>query len=193
MEAAGNDGRLKYGGLEPYLSTTISSIVASTLRAFEPETGAFLSLHSFTLGGSPPLIRGLRASPTPSGDVTAHFDLDFVQTDLNVVLVLKLSTLTHAMLPSTLISVSDLDARVPLKVTFSPSPDYPFVGPLTFSIEGGPPQVKFKVLPVSESSGMKGVDLNSMPLLSTWIKEGLDKVLEEVRRKCVAKRQLTIL
>ena len=88
------------------------------------------------------------------------------------------------MLPSTLISISDLDARVPLKVTFSPTPDYPFAGPLKFSIEGGLPSVKFKVLPVSESSGLKGIDLNSMPLLSTWIKDGLDSVLEEVRGVC---------
>ena len=83
------------------------------------------------------------------------------------------------MLPSTLISISGLDARVPLKVTFEPTLDYPFAGPLSFSIEGGLPEVKFKVLPVSESSGLKGVDLNSMPLLSTWIKDGLDSVLEE--------------
>ena len=35
------------------------------------------------------------------------------------------------------------------------------------------------MLPVSESSGLKGVDLNGMPLLSTWIKQGLNSVLEE--------------
>lgn len=109
----------------------------------------------------------------------AHFDLDFVNTNLAIILMLKLSTLSHALLPSTLISVSDLDARVPLRLTFQPTLDYPFAGPIDFSIVGGLPEVKFKVLPVSESSGLKGVDLNSMPLLSTWIKKGLDSVLEE--------------
>ncbi|GMH65822.1 hypothetical protein TL16_g04288 [Triparma laevis f. inornata] len=170
---------LLYGGLEPYLSTTISSIVASTLRAFEPESGAFLSLHSFTLGDKPPLVRGLRIDRGANNTVEAHFDLDFVNTNLAIILMLKLSTLSHALLPSTLISVSDLDARVPLRLTFQPTLDYPFAGPIDFSIVGGLPEVKFKVLPVSESSGLKGVDLNSMPLLSTWIKKGLDSVLEE--------------
>ncbi|GMI04434.1 hypothetical protein TrVE_jg7474 [Triparma verrucosa] len=170
---------LFYGGLEPYLSTTISSIVASTLRAFEPESGAFLSLHSFTLGDKPPLVRGLRIDRGANNTVEAHFDLDFVNTNLAIILMLKLSTLSHALLPSTLISVSDLDARIPLKLTFQPTLDYPFAGPIDFSIEGGLPEVKFKVLPVSESSGLKGVDLNGMPLLSTWIKQGLNSVLEE--------------
>lgn len=44
-EGGGKQGALPYGGLEPYLSNTMSSILASTLKAFEPESGAYLSLH----------------------------------------------------------------------------------------------------------------------------------------------------
>lgn len=83
---------LLYGGLEPYLSTTISSVVASTLDelATQPDASAYLSLHSFTLGSKPPLIRGLRINPTEEGMLEASFDLDFVSTDLEI--ILKVST-----------------------------------------------------------------------------------------------------
>ena len=92
MEGGGGEGNLlPYGGLEPYLSTTMSSILASTLRAFEPESGAYLSLRSFTLGGKAPLVRGLRVDRGEDNTVEAHFDLDFMQTDLTVILVLKVS------------------------------------------------------------------------------------------------------
>jgi len=64
-EGDGGFEPLMYGGLEPYLATTISSIVASTLEdlAKHPDSTAYLELYSFTLGSKPPLIRGLRIAP----------------------------------------------------------------------------------------------------------------------------------
>jgi hypothetical protein len=79
---------LLYGGLEPYLSTSISSVVSSTLDevATQPDTSAYLSLHSFTLGSKPPLIRGLRINTNEEGLLEASFDVDFVSTDLEIIL-----------------------------------------------------------------------------------------------------------
>ncbi|GMI42847.1 hypothetical protein TrCOL_g4926 [Triparma columacea] len=174
---------LLYGGLEPYLSTTISSVVASTLDelATQPDASAYLSLHSFTLGSKPPLIRGLRINPTEEGMLEASFDLDFVSTDLEIILKLKLSSSDYAILPTTMISITDLDTRIPLRAVFSPSSGYPFSGPLSISVLGNCCDVGFKLSPLSKSSGMQGVDLNSLPLLSSWIKEGMQSSLAALR------------
>ena len=128
---------LFYGGLEPYLSTTISSIVASTLRAFEPESGAFLSLHSFTLGDKPPLVRGLRIDRGANNTVEAHFDLDFVNTNLAIILMLKVRTceeeqsdgpLTRYLRCATKISttVSNTDKTTFRATRFAPRSSPPF-------------------------------------------------------------------
>jgi len=85
------------------------------------------------------------------------------------------------MLPTTMISVTDLDTRIPLRVAFEPSFGYPFSEPLEISVLGDCRDIGFKVLPLSKSSGMQGVDLNSLPLLSSWIKEGLQSSLAALR------------
>jgi len=175
---------LLYGGLEPYLSTTISSVVALTLDelATQPDSSAYLSLHSFTLGSKPPLIRGLRINPAGNGTLLeASFDVDFVSTDLEIILKLKLSSSDYAILPTSMISITDLDTRIPIRVVFEPSKSYPFSGPLEISVLGDCCDVGFKLLPLSKSSGMQGVDLNSLPLLSSWIKEGLQSSLAALR------------
>ena len=111
----------------------------------------------------------------------AVIDLDFVSRDLEIILKLALSSSPHAMLPTTTISVTELDARMALTVSFNSSVSYPFVSPLRLSVPETCCDIDFKVAPRSETSGMKGVNLNSLPVISTWIREGISSEVGKFR------------
>mmetsp|Transcript_16402 Transcript_16402/g.25588 ORF Transcript_16402/g.25588 Transcript_16402/m.25588 type:complete len:931 (+) Transcript_16402:87-2879(+) len=169
-----------YGGLEPYISTQIGNVLVDALKTNDerPSEVAYLNLNTFTLGSNPPLIRGitLRGSEEDSRVLNLGIDMDALLGDLAVTLVIKLSSLEHARLPSTALLISAVDMRLLLDISLSARPTFPFISSLSISI-AEMPKLKVKITPSSESSGLKGVDLGSLPVISTWIQDAIDQQL----------------
>ena len=85
------DCTLSYGGLEPYISSLIGAALMNTLDSSmgsRPGDVAYISLYSFTLGSSPPLIRGveLRGLEGDGKSINFGVNLDMLTGDLSVVL-----------------------------------------------------------------------------------------------------------
>ena len=180
---------LAYGGLEPYLSEIVGSIVVESLKTDEerPSDVAYVSLDSFTFGSQPPLIRGIKI--VRSEDVNTlnmKLDVDALLSDLSVVLMIKLSSLDRAILPSTKISINTVDVKLPLDISLNFRDKFPFVSTLRISLSEMP-KLKVKITPLSEGSGLKGVDLGSLPLLDKWIQDSIDyQLLQYVSPRFVA-------
>ena len=68
--------------------------------------------------------------------------------------------------------------RLPLELTVEMMHQYPFVKGIKASLTKVPP-CRVRVTPLSENSGLKGVDLGSLPVLNDWIQEALHDALEE--------------
>ena len=98
--------------------------------------------------------------------------------DLVSILDIKLSTLDYALLPSTQVAIHSFDMRLPLELTVEMMHQYPFVKGIKASLTKVPP-CRVRVTPLSENSGLKGVDLGSLPVLNDWIQEALHDALEE--------------
>lgn len=60
----------------------------------------------------------------------------------------KLSSLEHAILPSTKVSVHAVDVTLPLKVSVSAIPDYPFISTLKVSLAEAP-ECNVRITPIS--------------------------------------------
>mmetsp|Transcript_39795 Transcript_39795/g.81876 ORF Transcript_39795/g.81876 Transcript_39795/m.81876 type:complete len:237 (-) Transcript_39795:174-884(-) len=91
---------------------------------------------------------------------------------------MKLSTLDYALLPSTQVAIHSFDMRLPLEVTVEMMQEFPFLRGVKVSLSGVPP-CRVRVTPLSENSGLRGVDLGSLPVLNDWIQEALHDSLEE--------------
>ena len=74
-----DEGSLKmYGGLEPYISSSLTAALESALESLSysrPSDIAYLSLHSFTLGSKPPIIRGIKLTGF-EGEQVVQFEVD---------------------------------------------------------------------------------------------------------------------
>ena len=95
-----------------------------------------------------------------------------------IILDIKLSTLDYALLPSTQVAIHSFDMRLPLELTVEMMHQYPFVKGIKASLTKVPP-CRVRVTPLSENSGLKGVDLGSLPVLNDWIQEALHDALED--------------
>ena len=91
---------------------------------------------------------------------------------------MKLSTLDYALLPSTQVAIHSFDMRLPLEVTVEMMQEFPFLKGIKVSLSEVPP-CRVRVTPLSENSGLRGVDLGSLPVLNDWIQEALHDSLEE--------------
>ena len=91
---------------------------------------------------------------------------------------MKLSTLDYALLPSTQVAIHSFDMRLPLVVTVEMMQEFPFIKGVKVSLSEVPP-CRVRVTPLSENSGLRGVDLGSLPVLNDWIQEALHTSLEE--------------
>lgn len=143
-----------YGGLEPYISTQIGNVLVDALKTNDerPSEVAYVSLNTFTLGSHPPLIRGisLRGTEEDGQVLNLGIDIDALLGDLSVGLVIKLSSLERARLPSTALLISAVDMRLLLDVSVSARPTFPFISKLSISI-AKMPKLKVKITPSSES------------------------------------------
>lgn len=61
---------------------------------------------------------------------------------------MKLSSLEHAILPSTKVSVHAVDVTLPLKVSVTARPDYPFISALKLSLAEAP-ECNVRITPLS--------------------------------------------
>lgn len=110
---------------------------------------------------------------------------------------IKPSSLEYKSLPSSKISVNSLDAKATFNLAVKSAPDYPYISELDFSL-AEIPDFNLKIEPQSERlvasgknlhnfftpltsfvrcSGLKGVDLGSIPILSSWIKSSISNSL----------------
>lgn len=96
----------------------------------------------------------------------------------HILIDIKLSTLDYALLPSTQVAIHSFDMRLPLELTVEMMHQYPFVKGIKASLTKVPP-CRVRVTPLSENSGLKGIDLGSLPVLNDWIQEALHDALEE--------------
>ena len=108
-----------------------------------------------------------------------HLNLFVLPSSSATLLIdIKLSTLDYALLPSTQVAIHSFDMRLPLELTVEMMHQYPFVKGIKASLTKVPP-CRVRVTPLSENSGLKGVDLGSLPVLNDWIQEALHDALEE--------------
>lgn len=82
---------LPYGGLEPYISGNIGSLLLDALgesKASSRRGVAYASVYSFTLGKDPPLLRGVEFLGASQDGSKLHFnvDVDAILEDLSLVL-----------------------------------------------------------------------------------------------------------
>lgn len=91
---------------------------------------------------------------------------------------IKLSTLDYALLPSTQVAIHSFDMRMPLEVTVEMMQEFPFIKGIKASLSAIP-SCRVRVTPLSENSGLRGVDLGSLPVLNDWIQDALHESLEE--------------
>jgi len=80
-----------YGGLEPYISGKIGTLVLDALggsRALRRNDVAYASLYSFTLGNRPPLLRSIEFLGASHDRSNLHFNVEVDATleDLSLVL-----------------------------------------------------------------------------------------------------------
>ncbi|KAL7553507.1 hypothetical protein ACHAWF_016813 [Thalassiosira exigua] len=91
---------------------------------------------------------------------------------------IKPSSLEYRTIPSTTVSINSLDAKATLDVYIVCSSDYPYVKFLNVSLVKIP-EFNLRIEPQSESSGLKGVDFGSFPVVSKWIKSSINSALAE--------------
>ena len=91
---------------------------------------------------------------------------------------ISLSTLDYALLPKTQVAIHSFDMRLPVELTVEMMHQYPFVKEIKASLTQVPP-CRVRVTPLSKNSGLRGVDLGSLPVLNDWIQEALHDALEE--------------
>jgi len=60
----------------------------------------------------------------------------------------KLSSLEYALIPSTKISIHSIEMRLPLELSLSTRPDYPYVSKLRMSL-ANTPDCKLRITPLS--------------------------------------------
>mmetsp|Transcript_54298 Transcript_54298/g.65490 ORF Transcript_54298/g.65490 Transcript_54298/m.65490 type:complete len:933 (-) Transcript_54298:226-3024(-) len=182
---------LPYGGLEPYLSSKIGSLLVDALQSTpeqsRPSDVAYVSLDSFTLGSMPPIIRGValqgfhEGEEGPGGEIRTSVDLDLdldvLFNDFLLILEVKLSSLDYALLPSTKLSIHAVDVRLSVELSVTFIPESPFISFLNVSI-AEMPKVNVRITPLSHSSGLRGVDLASLPLMNRWVQDAINLALE---------------
>lgn len=91
---------------------------------------------------------------------------------------MKLSSLDYALLPSTQISAHSFEANLPLKVTVASIPEYPFISVLEFSLSESP-ECHIRITPLSDDSGLRGIDLGSLPVIREWIQRAIQDTLSD--------------
>eukprot|EP00978_Attheya_sp_CCMP212_P013788 scaffold34752_cov52-Attheya_sp.AAC.1 len=173
-----------YGGLEPYISHLIGSSLIDALESsaeMRPNDVAYVSIHSFTLGSTPPFIRGVEYVGSRNHGQSLDFraDADILLGDSSLVLEVKLSSLDYAILPSTKIAITSLDVRLPLEFSVSATPKYPYLSTLNISLSESP-ECKVKITPLGDNrNGFQGVDLGALPVIRSWIQDALKAALAE--------------
>lgn len=91
---------------------------------------------------------------------------------------MKLSSLDYALLPTTKISAHSFEASLPLKVVVSSTPDYPYISLLEFSLSKSP-ECNIRITPLSDDSGLRGIDLGSLPVIRDWIQRAIHETLSD--------------
>eukprot|EP00797_Seminavis_robusta_P014526 Sro219_g090320.2 (891) ;mRNA; f:14041-16964 len=175
---------LKQGGLEPFLSSAIGTGIVRGLdlaKTLRPTDVAYVSLFSLSLGSLPPMVRSVRISEGTwhENRIEVDLEVDAFLEDLMMVLDVKLSSLSYALLPSTQIKIHNVNFRASIKAVLFLAPQHPFVSTVELSF-AEQPLCDLRVTPVSKDrSLLQGIDLGAIPFLNEWIKEAIKSGLSQ--------------
>eukprot|EP00543_Licmophora_paradoxa_P002149 CAMPEP_0202444500 /NCGR_PEP_ID=MMETSP1360-20130828/3558_1 /ASSEMBLY_ACC=CAM_ASM_000848 /TAXON_ID=515479 /ORGANISM="Licmophora paradoxa, Strain CCMP2313" /LENGTH=460 /DNA_ID=CAMNT_0049060517 /DNA_START=12 /DNA_END=1394 /DNA_ORIENTATION=- len=172
-----------YRGMEPHLSQNIGLLFMDVLDTYQkrrPHDIAYASLHSLTLGSKPPIIQSIKSlGEKKNNKDKREFKLElYIPSEVNLVLDIKLSSLHYAMLPSTRIAVSSLGTKLNLLLTTKAGGMMPFVSDLEVSLLEYP-DINLRIMPVSDDSGLRGIDIGAFPLIREWIKAAVRETISE--------------
>mmetsp|Transcript_11802 Transcript_11802/g.23737 ORF Transcript_11802/g.23737 Transcript_11802/m.23737 type:complete len:1031 (+) Transcript_11802:85-3177(+) len=171
-----------FGGLEPYLSSFATDSLVESLSGSDkkPNGVAHVSFNSFTLGKTPPMIKGITVFRKVDGDLSvAYMRIDVgILMEAELLLDISPSSLDYKMVPTTTLSINSLDTELQLDVSVKNIPSYPFVSYVNVSLSHEIPDFSLRIEPRSQN-GLKGVDFGSFPLISKWIKESIVESLHE--------------
>jgi len=159
------------GGLSNYISSTVLLVLDEILRSSDskPETIAYASVPYLNLGSAPPLIHTIQTRRPLAADqgsrVVYRVAGEFLAPDFAFGLVLRMSHLEHAVLPTISVKTTNLTVGFSVDVTLEPHPDVPFIDILELSLVE-PPTVDLRVQVLEN----RFLDLVSIPGVSDWLR-----------------------
>eukprot|EP00984_Skeletonema_dohrnii_P018714 scaffold8790_cov126-Skeletonema_dohrnii-CCMP3373.AAC.7 len=170
-----------FGGLEPYLSSFATDSLVESLSGSDkkPNGVAHVSFNSFTLGKTPPMIKGITVLTSNGDSSVAYMRIDVgILMEAELLLDISPSSLDYKMVPTTTLSINSLDAELQLDISVKSIPTYPYISNVNVSLSHALPEFSLRIEPRSQN-GLKGVDFGSFPLISKWIKESIVESLHE--------------
>jgi Ca2+-dependent lipid-binding protein len=144
---------ISFGGLEPYLSSVASaSLVESLSGSYNKPSGvAHVSFNSFTLGKTPPMIRGIEVLRIDGDTSVVYMTIDVgILMDAELLLDISPSSLDYKMVPTTVLSINSLDAELQLDVSVKSIPSYPYISNVNVSLSHEIPDFSLRIEPRSQ-------------------------------------------
>eukprot|EP00611_Tribonema_gayanum_P001599 TRINITY_DN1116_c0_g1_i3.p1 TRINITY_DN1116_c0_g1~~TRINITY_DN1116_c0_g1_i3.p1 ORF type:complete len:718 (+),score=101.27 TRINITY_DN1116_c0_g1_i3:67-2220(+) len=166
-------------GLSAYVARQIGAEAYKALSATAPKSVAQIEISELNLGTVPPRLRGITLispdeAPVPSiaGRPAYNIALDFeINTaDMDIVVVVKMSKLERAKLPTGNIRLSALRFRARLLASIEMVPSFPFVGIAVVSFADVPD------IDLHVSLG-SGLDVMSLGSADSWVRHALQASL----------------
>lgn len=142
-----------FGGLEPYLSSFASaSLVESLSGSYKKPSGvAHVSFNSFTLGKTPPMIKGIEVTRVDGDTSVVYMTIDVgILMEVELLLDISPSSLDYKMVPTTTLSVNSLDAELQLDVSMKCIPSYPYISNVNVSLSQEIPDFSLRIEPRSQ-------------------------------------------
>ena len=143
-----------FGGLEPYLSSFATDSLVESLSGSDkkPNGVAHVSFNSFTLGKTPPMIKGITVFRKVDGDLSvAYMRIDVgILMEAELLLDISPSSLDYKMVPTTTLSINSLDTELQLDVSVKNIPSYPFVSYVNVSLSHEIPDFSLRIEPRSQ-------------------------------------------
>lgn len=142
-----------FGGLEPYLASfAAASLVESLSGSYKKPNGvAHVSFNSFTLGKTPPILRGITVLKVDRDLSVVYMTIDVgVLMEAELLLDVSPSSLDYKMVPTTTLSINSLDAELQLDVSVKSIPTYPYISNVNVSLTHEIPDFSLRIEPRSQ-------------------------------------------
>lgn len=142
-----------FGGLEPYLASfATASLVESLSGSYKKPNGvAHVSFNSFTLGKTPPILKGITVSEVDRNLSVVYMTVDVgVLMEAELLLDISPSSLDYKMVPTTTLSINSIDAELQLHVSVTSIPTYPYISNVNVSLTHEIPDFSLRIEPRSQ-------------------------------------------